>query len=313
MLATAVAGVVQAQETSPAALEAARPADLRPRPRNISVSGDYLIGLGNITLPVGYALNGDGIGRSVQSPERNSSYYGASVSWQALPAWGFDLSYFQGTSTGNFAFRPEADGRWTDASVNSSFKLDDTWLQGYVRYRINRFSGTRFGAYLRGGVSYTDAKYEGISSNNQASYSNVGTIRDFTGNLGFGMEYRLFNIGSVRTRAVFEGEGFGGIRSREFTETTIPISGANTMDNMIYGGLGRLLLRADYNFGRSGEWKVFLEGGVQSRFTLESYEKPGRDLLSNSGVPLTNVTLPNGSQSELLWGPYVRAGLRYSF
>lgn len=311
-------GLVQAQQaTNELGVldDLALPAEPRLRPSNVTVTADFLTGLGNITLPVGYALDGDGIGRSVQSPDRESIYYGASISWQAFASLGFDLSFSQGTSSGDFTFKPEASGRWPQGTINSSFTLDDTWLQGYVRYKINRFSGTRLGAYLRGGVTYMDAEYEGRSNEGQAFYRNTGTIRDITGNLGFGLDYRLFNFkeNRIRTRAVLEGEGFGGIRSREFNEVTIPFSGENSMDNMVYGGLGRLLLRAEYSFGNDQQWRAFIEGGIQLRWTMESYKTPDRALVGDNGVDLSNVEIRPSGNSDLLWGPYVRLGLRYAF
>jgi len=307
--------LLQAQVSTNELASALASEDDRPRLRNVTVYGDYLQGLGHITLPVGFALDGAAIGRTVASPDRSSTYYGGSVSWQAFEGIGFDIAYTQGTSSGNFTFQPEKyfPGRWPQAAITSTFTLDDTWLQAYMRYKLPPIFGRRIGVYLRGGVTYMDASYEGISQPSQAFYRNIGTIRDITGNVGFGVDYGFRPIKGIRPAIVFEGEGFAGIRSREFNEETLAISGKNTMDNMVYGGLVRLLARAEYRFGKGERWRALLEGGVQARMMFESYGAPDRTLSDEAGNPIASGSFESGMKSDLLWGPYVRAGLRYSF
>ncbi len=287
--------------------------DDRPKLRNVTVYGDFLQGFGHLTLPVGFSLDGAAIGRTVASPDRESTYYGGSVSWQAFEGIGFDVAFSQGTSSANFTFKPEENGRWPQAAINSSFTLDDTWLQAYMRYRLPYIFGPRIGVYLRGGVTYMDAEYEGISDPSQAFYRNLGSIRDITGNLGFGLDYSFRPIKGIRPAIVFEGEGFGGIRAREFSEETLAISGENTMDNMVYGGLARLLIRAEYRFGKDERWRALLEGGIQGRMMFESYGTPDRTLVDEQGAAIPDSAFQSGVESDLLWGPYVRAGLRFSF
>ena len=287
--------------------------DDRPRLRNVTVYGDYLQGLGHLTLPVGFALDGAAIGRSVAAPDRESTYAGGSVSWQAFEGIGFDVAYTQGTSSGNFTFKPEAGGRWPQAAISSSFTLEDTWLQAYMRYKVRPIFGRRVGVYLRGGVTYMDASYEGISEPSQAFYRNIGSIQDITGNIGFGVDYAFRPIKGIRPAIVFEGEGFGGLRSREFSEETLAISGKNSMDNMVFGGLARMLVRAEYRFGKGERWRAMLEGGIQGRVTLESYSTPDRTLIDEQNIAIPSSAFESGTKSDLLWGPYVRAGLRYSF
>jgi len=305
--------LLQAQVSTNALASALESEDDRPRLRNVTVYADYLQGLGHISLPVGFALDGAAIGRTVASPDRESSYYGGSVSWQAFEGIGFDIAYTQGTSSGNFTFQPEKNGRWPQAAINSAFTLDDTWLQAYMRYKLPPIFGRRIGVYLRGGVTYMDAEYEGISEPSQAFYRNIGSIRDITGNVGFGIDYGFRPIKGIRPAIVFEGEGFGGLRSREFSEQTLAISGENSMDNMVFGGLVRMLVRAEYRFGKGERWRAMLEGGVQARMMFESYGTPDRTLIDEQNNPIPDSAFQSGTESDLLWGPYVRAGLRYSF
>lgn len=307
---------LRAQEAGSAA--PAPDADInRPRPQNVTVYGDFLQGLGNITLPVGYALDGAAIGRTIAEPDRESTYFGGAITWQAKPGLGFDFAFSQGTSTGNFTFKPEEGGRWPQAAINSSFTLDDTWLQAYVRYDLKPLFRRRVNMYLRGGFTYMDAEYEGISEPSQAFYRNTGSIRDLMGNVGLGLSYALPLVKGIRPSIVFEAEGFGGLRSREFSEVTLPIQGDNSMDNMIFGGLTRLMLRAEYRFGKAKQWRAMLEGGVQARWMFEAYGDADRQLVDDRD-PSGNTLLPNSvfesaTKMDLLWGPYVRAGLRYSF
>jgi hypothetical protein len=97
----------------------------------------------------------------------------------------------------------------------------------------------------------------------------------------------------------FEGEGFYGSRSQESLETlpgidpNFPYTTAK-IDNTLYGGIGRATVRLEYRLGRSGLFKVFGDAGVQATYTQIEY----------SGL---------GTFNELLWGPYVKLGVRYDF
>jgi hypothetical protein len=53
-------------------------------------------------------------------------------------------------------------------------------------------------------------------------------------------------------------------------------------------------VRFEYRLGRSGLFKVFADGGAQAKYTQIQY----------SGL---------GTFDELLWGPYVKLGVRYDF
>ena len=54
-------------------------------------------------------------------------------------------------------------------------------------------------------------------------------------------------------------------------------------------------IRLDYRLGRSGLFKVFGEVGAEGRYTMISYPEGA------------------GTKDELLWGPYAKLGIRYSF
>jgi hypothetical protein len=77
------------------------------------------------------------------------------------------------------------------------------------------------------------------------------------------------------------------------------------------------LVRAEYRLGKGERWRAMVEGGVQARMMFESYGPPSDPLFDDRSSP-NSVRIPDdsfvsGTKSDLLWGPYVRAGLRYSF
>ena len=72
-----------------------------------------------------------------------------------------------------------------------------------------------------------------------------------------------------------------------------------SINNALYGGIGRGTVRYEYRLGKSGLFKVFAEGGIQGKFTLINYSSSGN--------------FRGGSFNELLWGPYAKVGLRYAF
>ncbi len=131
-------------------------------------------------------------------------------------------------------------------------------------------------------------------------YHQKDKTEDLLGNIGFGIAYYL--VPSRHTRIYFqiEGEGFYGRRSQkslEFVEfaaeegTTFVTA---NIDNDLYGGVGRGTVRFEYRFGSSQALRAFVDGGLQAKFTMIDY--PGL-----------------GNFNELLWGPYIKAGIRYQF
>jgi tetratricopeptide (TPR) repeat protein len=268
-------------------------------PKNeVSASGDFFLGEGTITLPLGFSLRaalGSGIDVPVkpESVKRSSEYFGGTVSYSYGQIWYLDLSYAKGSSSGNQDIDTLGLG-----NINSHFTLDDTWYRAYVRYTFPKLRGKRFSAYLRGGVTYIDAKLTDDAITPAGRYTQSDKTSEYQGNLGFGLSYILFNWQRSRFWLNFEGEGFYGHRDQKSTETLAADVGlgAKTADisNNLYGGIARATLRYEYRFGQRGLFKVFGEGGFQGS--------------------LYEITYPSaGSQQETLYGPYVKVGLRYSF
>ena len=256
----------------------------------ISVSGDFLYGQGSVTFPFGFSLakGGSLAAPFVDTPDRKSDYIGGTISYSFGQAWYFDVSYAHGNSSGNFNL-PSGGG-------DSKFTIDDDWYQGYVRYTFPALRGTRFSAYLRAGISYVQADLND-KSDSQGLYEQTDRIKDILGNAGFGLGYSLFSGSRLKTSLQLEGEGFYGHRSQDSRE--LLGGGANpsaSIDNDLYGGIGRSTVRFEYHLGRSGLFKLFTEGGMEVKYTRINY--------ADFGI---------GTLSELLWGPYAKFGVRYSF
>ena len=100
-----------------------------------------------------------------------------------------------------------------------------------------------------------------------------------------------------------EGEGFAGVRSQDSIER-LPQSEASgfqsvKIDNFLYGGIGRGTVHGEYRVDRMERLRVFLDIGVQAKYTQINYPKQNN--------------FNGGNFSELLWGPYVKLGLSYKF
>jgi hypothetical protein len=266
----------------------------------VSVSGDFLLGEGKVSLPFGYSLNQALKGTASSSQgvftvPRNSVYYGGTLSYSYGQAWYIDLSYAQGHSSGSQSI---ATGFLGD--INSTFSIDDTWYQLYLKYTFPQLRGKRFSAYLRAGASYITSTLKDDSTGASAGvYSQKDDTQDILGNIGAGLAYSLYTTHRLRVDLQGEIEGFGGERSQQSTES-LPddgLSGPQTdLSNTLYGGIGIATVRVEYRMGRGGLFKVFGEAGIEGRYTLIEYSG------SNAGTP-----------SEYLWGPYIKLGLRYSF
>jgi len=265
-----------------------------PTRHEISVSGDFLYGQGNVTLPFGLALStiNNFIPRQVGTPDRKADYLGGTLSYSFGQAWYFDLSYKHGSSSGNFPI----PGSGTPPA-NSNFKIDDDWYQAYVRYTFPGLRGTGRTAYLRAGVSYVPAELKDVSP---GLYQQTDRIQDILGNFGFGVGCSLYTGSRLKLGVQLEGEGFYGHRSQDSEEVLpfagVPIPVSAKINNDLYGGIGRSTVRFEYALGHSGLFKLFADGGMEVKYTRIDY--------SDSGL---------GTPSELLWGPYVKVGLHYSF
>ena len=291
-----------APETSTAGPTAEASAPLQPRIRKneISASGDFFLGQGNVTMPFGFSLR-EGFGfastnviKSVAKPDRTSDYFGGTISYSHGQAWYVDLAYANGTSSGN------ADVvLGSPPTLNSAFTIKDNWYQAYIRYAFPGLHGKRLSAYLRAGVSYVQAELTDETTIPALGlYHQTDKTDDLLGNLGFGVGYLLYPGQHVRVGLQLEGEGFYGRRSQKSTESladalfTFPTA---SIDNNLYGGIGRATVQFQYRVGQSGAFKIFADGGLQGKFTMISY---------SAGL---------GTFNELLWGPYIKVGLRFSF
>lgn len=263
----------------------------------VSASSDILFGEGKVSLPLGYSIDQSSgsstIQKGVFTVPRNSLYYGGTISYSYGQAWYLDLSIAQGNSSGSQAIQTGRLG-----ALDSSFSIDDTWYQLYLKYTFPQLRGKRFSAYIRGGASYISSTLNDNASN--GGYTQNDKTEDILGNIGAGLAYNLLATRHhLRVDLQGEVEGFGGERTQKTTETLGPALGATPADvslnNTLYGGIGLATVRVEDSFGRTGLFKVFGEAGIEGRYTLIQYS-------GNGGTP-----------SEYLWGPYVKLGLRYDF
>jgi hypothetical protein len=271
----------------------------------IGISGDFFLGQGNVTMPFGFALATvpgpafKDITPSVAKPDRNSDYYGGTLSYGYKHAIFLDLAYAQGTSSGNAEV-----GLSPTNPVPSAFSIKDQWFQAYIRYTFPSLRFTRFGAYLRAGASFVKAKLnDSTVFPGFGLYNQVDNTKDYLGNFGAGINYRIYGTLRFQLGLQLEAEGFYGTRSQNSIED-LPIAELGfqpqtTIHNTLFGGIGRGTVRAQYGFGKSGFLKAFVDGGMQGKFTEIKYPSAG--------------SFDGGSFNEILWGPYVKLGLRFSF
>lgn len=264
----------------------------------VSGSADFMYGTGTITVPIGYALRGTGFPVSVASADRSTVYYGGTLSYSYGRSWYIDVSGEDGRSTGSTSLTlPGLLG-----AVPASFDVNDTWYQVYLRYNFQNFlAGTRFRAYLRGGVSLVKATLDTVNDPLPAYasgqfYTEHDNTFDVLGNLGFGLTYSLYSTVRLKVGLQLEGEGFGGNRSQDITESYVPNheTGNATINDTVYGAIGRLTAHADYRLGQSGRWKLTGDVGMMTKYSFVSY--PGA-----------------GTKDELLYGPYVKIGASFVF
>jgi hypothetical protein len=269
----------------------------------VSFAGDFMIGEGQVTLPVGYSIRESlqGVGGSRVQPtvsevDRGSTYLGGTVSYSYGQSWYLDISYAHGDSSGNVTVDAQSAGTYP-----VKFEITDDWYQAYVRYNIPA-RGRRLSAYLRAGATLVDAELSARSLKQKSAaagdYTQEDTTQDILGNVGFGLSYSLYASRHLRLGLQGEVEGFIGFRQQESFERLRQIEGIAPkkadIDNDLYGGIARGTLRSEYLFGNSGAFKVFGDVGFQVRYTFIDYPDAG-------------------SFDELLWGPYVRMGMRYAF
>jgi hypothetical protein len=130
-------------------------------------------------------------------------------------------------------------------------------------------------------------------------YTQDNEAQDLLGNLGFGVRYTIYANRQLSIGLQAEGEGFYGTRTQDSNETLTEDFGLEpvtvSLDNTLMGGIGRGTVRFEYRLGSSGLLRVYLDAGFQAKFTIVDYPDGG------------------GSENELLWGPYAKLGVRYSF
>jgi tetratricopeptide (TPR) repeat protein len=269
----------------------------------VSVSGDYFLGQGNVTMPFGFALAqvpgvGANLTPTVAKPDRSSSYLGATLSYGYKRAWYLDLQYAHGSSSGN----ADVD-LGPPSALPSQFSIDDNVYQVYVRYTFPGLRFTPLSAYLRVGGSFVQATLQDSTVIPALGlYHQTDDTQDYLGNFGGGVGYAVYTGQRIRLGVQVEAEGFFGTRTQDSQEQ-LPQAGFSfpsaSINNNLYGGIGRATVRGQYGLGKSGLFKVYVEGGMQGKFTSIKYSSEG------------NFT--GGSYSELLWGPYAKVGVRYSF
>lgn len=285
--------------------ENAKP-EQKPRNHEVAVSGDFFLGKGNVTMPFGFALSHvdvfSGITPTVAKPDRSSDYFGSTISYGYKPwALYLDLQYSHGDSSGN------ANVQLGDPNANpplpSQFSIKDDWFQAYVRYTFPRLRFTPFNAYLRAGGSFVKAELNDSTVIPVLGlYTQADSTKDYLGNLGAGAGYswsgERFRIG-----VQVEAEGFYGQRSQssreDLPQAELGFQPTASINNTLYGGIARGTVRVQYGFGRTQFLKAFLEGGMQGKFTEIQYSSEGN--------------FKGGTFNELLWGPYVKVGLRFLF
>jgi hypothetical protein len=281
----------------------------------LGASADFMYGTGTITVPIGYGLakspllGGSPIGREAISADRSTVYYGGTVSYSYGRSWYLDFSGEDGRSTGSTViYIPNT----LNGQIPAAFNVNDTWYQVYLRYNFQNFlANTRFRAYLRGGVSLVSATLD--ANNNELhvgaqvipagqGYSEHDTTLDVLGNFGFGLSYSLYSTFRFKAGLQLEGEGFGGDRSQDISETwgyshflnpaAPPLVGSTTINDTVYGAIGRLTLHAEYRLG--ARWKLTGDVGMMTKYSF--------------------VTYPDaGTKEELLYGPYVKVGASLVF
>jgi tetratricopeptide (TPR) repeat protein len=279
------------------------PVQVKARNHEVSLSIDYMLGQGDVTMPFGFALSKldvySSIVPTVAEPERSSSYYGATLSYGYKRAWYLDLGFSHGDSSG----KTDVDLGGSQ-NLPSEFSIQDDWMQGYLRYTFPSLRFTPVSAYLRVGASYVTAQLQDSTVvPGLGLYEQQDDTTDILGNVGAGIGYAFYTGQRWRVGLQLEVEGFYGTRSQDITEdlpaAELGFKPTTSLDNTLYGGIGRATVRTQYGFGKSGLMKAFLDIGFQGKFTMVEYSDQGN--------------FKGDTFGELLWGPYVKLGLRYSF
>ena len=225
---------------------------------------------GGATLPFGYSLAksadpSSGLAGSAVSAKRSTEYYGATVSYSYGRSWYLDLSYEHGVSSGAQSLAIQN----TIGNLNTDFNYTDDWYQLYLRYQLPQLlHNPRFKAYVRFGASMVSANLTALDTQFTPSiYTQKDDTTDILGNLGLGMKYSLYSKLRFKLGLQGEAEAFYGFRNQTSTETfaldfgQVPQSAS--INNDIYGFIGRATVHAEWQTGHSGQFRVFSDFGVQ--------------------------------------------------
>ena len=271
----------------------------------VDASANFMYGRGTVTVPIGYAFQSTdkSFPATALSADRSTVYYGGTISYSYLRSWFIDFSAQNGRSTGSTPITIPGGGALPNISVPGDFNINDTWYQIYLRYNFKNFlAGTPYSAYVRGGVSLVEATLTTVNSAIPSGqkyaagglYSENDNTFDVLGQLGFGLTRALPSTVRLKTGLQLEGEGFGGNRSQDITEEYVPssFSANTTINDTVYGALGRLTFHADYKL--SARWKLTADVGMMVKYSFVTY--PGI-----------------GTKDELLYGPYAKVGAGFVF
>ena len=279
--------------------------DNKFRKNAVEISGDFLYGQGHVTLPFFYSLRTyvapdgttpyAGLPQKVETPPRDSDYGGATLSYSRGRAFYLDFAYAHGSSSGTQDINQPL-------TATTTFDITEDYYQAYARWVPKSLRTTPFTAYLRAGVTYVNATLKDsaiLPPPVSGAYNQIDKTHDILGNIGVGVGYTLYNGDRITWLVQGEGEGFFGYRTQHTqeslpTQPTPVFAPEVSIDNQLYGGIGRVTVRFQYDIGSSGLLKAFADAGAEIKYTVIGY----------SG---------NGSPNELLWGPFVRAGIRFSF
>lgn len=284
------------------------------RKHRIAGSVDYLFGLGDVSLPRLYSLQQQGgfddVTPSFRSSSRKSDYVGATVSYAWKNRVFVDASYILGST------KDEEEIEFLLDNMKADYELEDAWYQLHMRVMLTK-PGARLGSYARFGVSYVDGEGSSFSQGSGGLpydyYHRDTHWKDVFGSVGVGLSYDL--AGSLRYAVLLqvEGEGFYGRRGQTIEERLGSARGPEvdmpTAD--LYGGQVRFTVGIDaVPFASVDALRLYLDVGVQARYTEVRY--PTDSALSYSGSP-DGAKFEGITVNELLWGPYVKLGLKYTF
>ena len=277
-----------------------------------TLSADLLLGSGYVTVPLGASM-GFGDGEFTQADRTSSRYLGGALNLEItdlFPKWGLfevEVSRIQGRSVGVFrdlsALTQQESNNFT-----SDYRLDEEILQVSLRKEIlyrNRnvlFLGI---GYIQVGEDVYGA-YETDLIRGKISQS----TRDHLGSMGATYQRELLAINGFTLFARSELDLFAGARKTKFREQLSlyenEYSGEDRIHSLVYGGSGRLLLKAYWVPGTRGQLKLYAMAGIQARYLLNDWEK----LPDNYSVEDERL---NVRGSELLWGPYFQLGAKYEW